>query len=73
MLTRAKYMGEGSVGEVLRTIRKNKGIKLKELAQMTGLTESAISKYENDKRKPSMENYFKLLEALGADIYIMHD
>lgn len=73
MLTRAKYMGKGSVGEILRNIRKAKGMTLKDVANASGISESAISKYENDKRNPSIEAYFKLLEALGADLYVMHD
>ncbi len=73
MLTRAKYMGEGSIGEILKSIRQAKGLTLKQLGEKTGITPSAISKYEGGKRKPTMEAFFKLLEALGADLYIMHD
>lgn len=73
MLTRAKVIGSGTPGAIIHEIRKAKGLTIKQVATLSGVTESAISKYENDKRTPSMEIYSRILDALNADIYIMHD
>lgn len=73
MLTRAKYMGDGKPGNVIKEIRKSKGMTMKQVSNISGVSESAISRYENDSRTPTIGVYLRILEALGADLYIMHD
>ena len=54
--------------EYLRKIRKARGLTMKQLGQMVGVTESAIGQYETDKRNPSYEMLLKLGEALGCSV-----
>ena len=73
MFTLTKDGEEGSLGQVIKKIRIRKGLKLKDVAGKVGITESALSKYENDKRRPSYAMLMKILKALDAELYIMHD
>ncbi len=73
MFTLTKDGEEGSLGQVIKKIRTRKGLKLKDVAGKVGITESALSKYENDKRRPSYAMLMKILRALDAELYIMHD
>ena len=73
MFTLTKDGEEGTLGQVIKKIRIRKGLKLKDVAGKVGITESALSKYENDKRRPSYAMLMKILKALDAELYIMHD
>lgn len=61
-------------GEKLKDIRLEKKLTQSELANMVGCSAIAISRYENDKREPSMEILKKLADALNVDIgYFFQD
>lgn len=50
-------------------IRKAKGMSRYRLAQLTGINESTLLRYENgDIKKASFENIIKICEALEIDI-----
>ena len=40
----------------------------KELSEMTGITESAISRYVNGERMPSLKNVIKIARALECSV-----
>ncbi|MBN2879882.1 MAG: helix-turn-helix transcriptional regulator [Clostridia bacterium] len=44
----------------LRKVRKEHGMTMKDLAVKIGVSESAISQYENDKRQPGYETLIEL-------------
>lgn len=50
------------LGEVLETVRRSRGFTQQQLAELAGLTQAALSRYENDLREPDAE----AMEALGA-------
>lgn len=52
----------------MRKIRKAKGLTMKELGSIVGVTESAISQYETGKRQADYEMLLKLSEALGCSV-----
>lgn len=56
------------LGSRMRTIRKEKRLTLKDVAHMTGLTESLISQIENRKANPSVATLFAISRALGVSI-----
>ena len=72
MLRRVKPTQGETIGEILRLIRTSNELTIKQISEQTGIAPSTISRIETDRRHPSIETYFKLLDALGADIYIMH-
>ncbi len=54
------------LGEKIKSIRKGKGIKIKQLSSRSGLTESSISMIENGKISPSITTINKIALALGV-------
>ena len=52
---------------LLKNAREQKGIKTRELAQLLGIDQALISKYENGSRKPTREQIAKLAHVLELD------
>lgn len=50
----------------MKRLRMNKGITMKKLGELVGVSESAISQYENLKRRPEYETLLRLCEELGC-------
>lgn len=55
-----------ALGEALRVARRAKGITQAELAERIGITQAALSRYENDLREPSQETVDAFAAALGV-------
>ena len=49
---------------ILKTAREQKNIKTRELAQLLGIDQALISKFENGSRKPTRDQITKLASAL---------
>jgi Zn-dependent peptidase ImmA (M78 family)/transcriptional regulator with XRE-family HTH domain len=56
------------LGENLKYYRLLKGLNVRELANKIGVSAMEISNYENNKRRPTLENLRKLSGVLGFDI-----
>lgn len=54
--------------KMLRIARKKAGLTMKELGNIVGVSESAISQYENGKREADFETVLKIGEALNCTI-----
>lgn len=52
----------------IRKLRKERGLTLKRLSELTGLAPSLISKYENGDRHPKIENWQKLADYFGVSV-----
>lgn len=50
----------------LRELRKSKNISLKKLGEIIGVSESAVSQYENSKREPDYKTLSKLADYFGV-------
>lgn len=50
----------------MRLIRKEKGLTLKMLGNLVGVSESTISQYENKKRQPDQSTLLKLADVLDC-------
>lgn len=55
------------VGYRLKQARKNQGLTQEALGKILGLSGSAISLYESEKRNPSLENVIEMMYILGVD------
>ncbi len=55
------------IGDNIKTIRKQKGIKQKELAAILNMPVSTLANYENNKREPSIEVLYNICDALKID------
>lgn len=70
---RAILQDEANIGTLIHEIRKKQGMTLRELSAKSGATESAISRYESGQRVPTTRTFFSILDALGAELYILHN
>lgn len=71
MIQKVTYTGEYKFGELIRSQRIEKGLSIRKLAELTGLSSGAISRWESGKRIPSIESFNKVMAALGAELYVM--
>lgn len=56
----------------IRDLRRDRGMTMKELGAILGVSESAISQYETGKRQPDNETLLRLSEFFGATVgYIL--
>ena len=53
---------------MLTEVRRKSGVTQRELALMTGLNQSTISKIERGQQRVDIETAFKISKALNADI-----
>lgn len=61
-------MANKSMGEIISTLRKEKGMTQKELADMLNITDKAVSKWERDISYPDTQTIPKLAEIFGVSI-----
>lgn len=59
---------EITLGKRIATLRKEKGIKQEELAQMLDVSAQAVSKWENDLTCPDINALPKLVQILGVSV-----
>lgn len=52
----------------IRDYRLRKGLTMKELGQIVGVTESAVGMWENGRRKPNYEYLLRISEALDCTV-----
>lgn len=52
----------------LRSLRERAGLTQAELASRAGLTTSVLSAYENGRREPRVDVFFRLVELAGYDV-----
>jgi len=55
-------------GNRIKQVREEKGISTYELSKLTGISQSVVSKLENNKRSQDLELIEKIANALGVDI-----
>lgn len=55
-------------GKRLRLLRNEKNLTLRELEEQTGITYSALGKYERDERQPDFDTLEKLADHFGVSI-----
>ena len=61
-------MTSRSMGEIISTLRKEKGMTQKESADRLGITDKAVSKWERDVAYPDTGTIPKLAEILGVTV-----
>lgn len=60
-----------ALGEVLETARRAQGLTQAELAERAGITQAALSRYENDLREPETDTLQRLADALGVTVQFL--
>ncbi len=61
-------MANRSMGEIIGTLRREKGMTQKELADMLNITDKAVSKWERDIACPDTQTIPKLAEIFGISV-----
>lgn len=55
-------------GDNIKRLRKNKGLKQQEIAELLGVKQNTYSDWENGKTDPSFENLVKLADLLDVSL-----
>jgi len=58
-----------AIGEALRWLRKERGLRQAEVAKSAGITSPMLSAYETGKQRPSLATIDKVLRALDSDVW----
>ena len=61
-------MEKQTMGEIISTLRKEKGMTQKELAEQMGITDKAVSKWERNLSCPDVTTIPKLAEVLDTTV-----
>ena len=61
-------MANRTMGEIISTLRREKGLTQKELGDMLGITDKAVSKWERDIACPDTMTIPNLAEILGISV-----
>ena len=62
-----------TVGERIRAVRKERGMTQKEVADICGMADSAIRKYESGRQMPKMKTLQRIADALGVPWMYLFD
>jgi len=55
-----------SFSEILKGLREKRGLSQKELAELTGITQATVSRYESGKREPKWADVQRLAKSLNV-------
>ncbi len=58
-------------GNVIKSLRTDQDITLRQLAKDAGVSESGLSRWENGNRIPNIDTFIRVLKALDADIVVI--
>lgn len=61
-------MSNKTMGEIISTLRKEKGLTQREIAEQLHITDKAVSKWERDLACPDVQTLPKLAEILGISV-----
>lgn len=62
---------ELNTGEMIKKIRAEKNITMQDLSEASGVSISAICRYEKGARVPNMGTFDRLMKAMDADVTIV--
>lgn len=70
-MKRITYTGDYNFGEMIKTQRLEKGLSIRKVSDLTGISAAALSRWESGKRVPSIESFNKVMTALGAELLVI--
>ena len=71
MITRVTISEQQSTGDLIKELRTEKGLSIRELADLAGVNRATVSRWERGQRVPSVDDFKRLMDALGADTAII--
>lgn len=63
--------GDYNFGEMIKTQRLERGLSIRKVSDLTGISAAALSRWESGKRVPSIESFNKVMTALGAELLVV--
>ena len=63
--------GDYNFGEMIKTQRLEKGLSIRKVSDLTGISAAALSRWDSGKRVPSIESFNKVMTALGAELLVI--
>ena len=63
--------GDYNFGEMIKMQRLERGLSLRKVSDLTGISSAALSRWESGKRVPSIESFNKVMTALGAELLVI--
>ena len=69
MLRELRTLNDTNIGETIKMLRTDRGLTLNQLASMTRLSSSIISRYERGKRVPTLSSFMTIMRALEAEMF----
>ena len=63
--------GDYNFGEMIKQQRLDKGLSIRKVSDLTGISSAALSRWESGKRIPSIESFNKVMAALGAELLVI--
>ena len=70
-MKRIAYTGDYNFGEMIKTQRLERGLSIRKVSDLTGISAAALSRWESGKRVPSIESFNKVMAALGAELLVI--
>jgi transcriptional regulator with XRE-family HTH domain len=67
-VSRRHPMSEEHIAKNIRSLRKNRGLTLQDLEEVTGLSKGYLSKIERSEKSPPYTTMNKVAKALGVDV-----
>lgn len=61
-----------TIGEAIRKLRVERKLSQKEVARLTGITQTTLSIVENTQARPSVKNLNKIAKALRVPTYMIY-
>ena len=65
------YTGDYNFGEMIKAQRLERGLSIRKVSDLTGISSAALSRWESGKRVPSIESFNKVMTALGAELLVV--
>lgn len=65
-----KEKASGSIPELIRTTRKEKGLTLEALSKLSGYSVPTLSRWENGSRSMTVDKFVELMRLMGADVMV---
>lgn len=56
---------------MIKTQRLEKGLSIRKVSDLTGISAASLSRWESGKRVPSVESFNKVMTALGAELLVI--
>ena len=62
---------EMDAANVIKGLRNEKGLTLRQLAAISGVSKSGLSRWERGERVPTLDVFIRILKSLDSDIVVI--